>query len=250
MSRSSNNSTVSIIAGSLAVTGAVAAASMWSNFRHHADHTDQKDPLIPKFIGEALTPADPEKIRQVINASFDYIYHDLPAHIVGDMQMVRKRTPKDRDEIVRAVNSLISDLTGGNHHVLAKGQKSKGLDQLVEAFFKYFYVAKKNKGDRSVSTENTDDTSVLSSSSSRSVSLEGMGVVEATESSKTAPVNDTTETILSSTEEEQAEKTIDYAWDDEVYVEHEAAAPKPVSGADAAALFLAGAFVAAQAFVC
>ena len=130
MSKSSNSA--SIIVGSLAVAGAVAAASLWSSSRHESKDCDENEGL-PKSL----------------------------------------------------------------------------------AFFKNFYLV---KGDRSVSTERTEDSSVVSSEESLEV-----------------------------TEEE--EKIINYDWDDEEYVEEKPVEQTPVSGSDAAAMLLATTLVAAQLLV-
>lgn len=188
MSRSTNSS-LSIVAGSLAVAGAVAAASMWSNFRHQSQASDKNDALDKS---PRLSRSDSEKLKQVVNASMKFVYNELPAHIVGDRK-VRKRTSTEREDLVH---------------------------KMINLFFNHFYMV---KGDRSVSSDNTEETEDMSVNSARE-SLSGMEVVE--------------------------QKVINYEWDDEEYIEEKKAKPTPVSGSDAAALFLTGALVAAQALAC
>ena len=128
----SSNSNSSIIAGSIAVAGAFAAASLWSSIRRDSSKDSAKNNTL-----QTLTPTDSEKLEQVVNASLDYFHHDLPAQIIGDMTMVRKGTAlADREDLV--------------HHI-------------INAFFKHFYMA---KADKSVSTDLTEDSSVSSSDDS------------------------------------------------------------------------------------
>jgi len=77
MSKSSH-STASIVAGSIATAGVVAAASMWNIFRRRAPYLTNND-LLADPVGDLqvvrnLTPADREGLKEAISSSFDYLY--------------------------------------------------------------------------------------------------------------------------------------------------------------------------------
>lgn len=209
---------------------------MWRSNNHARSSTsdvDQKDDILAKFF-----------------------CHDLPAHIVGDQQVVRRRSSAD----------LLADLVGNlqveeNGAATTKKNNRQGINHIIEAFFNHFYVA--NKGDNSVQTNDTHTDA--DSVSSNSVSFESMEDMVPEESTSNRALVNTDESESESESESIAEqipeeersfqvvekKTINYDWDDEEYVAPQQGLEEetPVSGADAAALFLAGALIVAQSFV-
>lgn len=77
MSKSSH-STASIVAASITASGAVAALSLWNIFRRRAPLFTNKD-LLPDPVGDLqvvrkLEPADREGLKETISSSFDYLY--------------------------------------------------------------------------------------------------------------------------------------------------------------------------------
>ncbi|KAL3938146.1 MAG: hypothetical protein SGBAC_006876 [Bacillariaceae sp.] len=74
----SSHSTASVVAGTLAATGVVAAASIWNIFRRRTPFLTNKD-LLPDPVGDLqvvrkLEPADREGLKEAISSSFDYLY--------------------------------------------------------------------------------------------------------------------------------------------------------------------------------
>lgn len=109
----SSQSTATVIVGSIAVTGAVAAASLWNIFRRRAPYLTNDD-LLPDPVGDLqvvrkLTPADRQGLKLAISASFDYLYvvKEEKSVNIADSDEDTVETEPSLEDMDASVNSFV-----------------------------------------------------------------------------------------------------------------------------------------------
>lgn len=123
MSKSSH-STASIVAGSIAAAGVVTAASIWNVFRRRAPYLTNDD-LLADTVGDLqvvrkLTPADREGLKEAINASFDCLYTVKEEKSVssGDTEEESLHSRDDMEASVASFVDYVLHITENYGHII------------------------------------------------------------------------------------------------------------------------------------